>query len=84
MDDTALATEVVRRLRGAGFAAYFVGGCVRDRLLGRTPHDMDIVTSASPKEVLRLFPESVAVGAKFGVVRVRIDSSEFEVATFRE
>lgn len=64
--------------------AYFVGGCVRDQLLGRSPHDVDIVTSASPEEVLRLFPESVPVGAKFGVVRVRIDSREFEVATFRE
>lgn len=84
MEHTALATEVVRRLRGAGFAAYFVGGCVRDHLLGRPPHDVDIVTSASPEEVLRLFPESVPVGAKFGVVRVRIDSREFEVATFRE
>ncbi|MDR5694365.1 MAG: CCA tRNA nucleotidyltransferase [Armatimonadota bacterium] len=84
MELTALAIEVIRRLRDAGFAAYFVGGCVRDQLLGRPPHDVDIVTSASPEEVLRLFPESVTVGAKFGVVRVRIDSREFEVATFRE
>jgi len=79
----ALATKVVRRLRRAGHDAFFAGGCVRDMLLGREPSDYDVATSARPEVVARLFPRTVAVGKAFGVVRVRLDGGEFDVATFR-
>ncbi|RYD37056.1 MAG: HD domain-containing protein [Verrucomicrobiaceae bacterium] len=78
-----LAEEVAKRLRTAGFTAYFAGGCVRDALLGQEPHDYDIATSARPEEVQRLFPKSQAVGAHFGVVIARHGGASFEIATFR-
>jgi tRNA nucleotidyltransferase/poly(A) polymerase len=79
----ATATRIVRRLREAGHEAYFAGGCVRDRLLGRVAHDIDVATSARPEEVQKLFPRTVAVGAQFGVIVVLEDGAEFQVATFR-
>ena len=79
----AVATELVRRLRAAGHDAYFAGGCVRDRLLGREPLDYDIATSAPPETVQALFPRTVPVGAQFGVVLVVTDGMPVEVATFR-
>jgi poly(A) polymerase len=75
--------EVVRRLTGAGHRALFAGGCVRDRLLVRTPGDHDVATSATPEEVEALFPRAVTVGARFGVVVVPVASGAVEVATFR-
>ena len=78
-----LATEIVRRLSRAGEQAFFAGGCVRDMLLGREPSDYDIATSAQPAEVERLFERTTAVGEAFGVVRVRLEEREFDVATFR-
>jgi poly(A) polymerase len=77
------AAALVRRLQGAGFAAFWVGGCVRDVLLGRVPGDYDIVTSALPEQVEQLFPHTVAVGRKFGVMVVVEEGHQFEVATFR-
>ena len=77
------ATEVVRRLRTAGHEAYFVGGSVRDLLLGREPADYDVATSATPDVVTKLFPQTVTVGARFGVVLVLVDGHQVEVATFR-
>ena len=77
------AARIVEKLRAAGFSAYFVGGCVRDRLMGIVPKDYDIATSAPPREVGRLFPRTVAVGAAFGVVRVLEEGGSYEVATFR-
>ncbi|MDR7562222.1 MAG: CCA tRNA nucleotidyltransferase [Armatimonadota bacterium] len=74
---------MVRRLREAGYEAYWAGGCVRDLLLGRTPKDYDVATSARPEEVLRLLPDAIPVGAAFGVVRVRVGEHWIEVATFR-
>ena len=71
------------RLRAAGHSAWFVGGCVRDLLLGREPKDYDVATSAPPEEVLRLFPRAGQVGAHFGVVMVHEGSAYVEVATFR-
>jgi poly(A) polymerase len=71
--------EIVRRLRDAGHAAFLVGGCVRDRLLGLPVKDFDVATSATPSQVLNLFPGSNEVGAHFGVVLV----GPVEVATFR-
>jgi poly(A) polymerase len=79
--DTARA--IVRRLREAGYEAYFVGGCVRDLVLGREPGDFDIVTSARPDEVQQLFTATVPVGARFGVVLVLEGGRKFEVATYR-
>ena len=64
------AWRIVRRLQQAGFPAFWVGGCVRDFLLGRDPGDYDIVTSALPEQIERLFPRTIPVGRKFGVVVV--------------
>ena len=77
------AVEVVRRLQGAGFTAYWAGGCVRDMLLGIEPKDYDIATNAVPDQVAALFPGAHFVGKAFGVVRVPIGDAEYEVATFR-
>ena len=64
------AISIVRILRERGYKAYLVGGCVRDLLLGREPADYDVTTDAIPDEVMRIFPETYAVGAQFGVVLV--------------
>src|SRR5579862_6567657 len=64
------AISIIRTLREHGHLAYLVGGCVRDVLLGRKPADYDVATSATPNEVMRIFPETYAVGAQFGVVLV--------------
>ena len=77
------AEAVVRRLREAGHQALLAGGCVRDLLLGRPPKDYDVATSATPPEVLALFPKALTVGQAFGVVIVVEETSEIEVATFR-
>lgn len=77
------AKDVANTLARAGHVAYFAGGCVRDRLMGLEPADYDIATSATPGEVMRLFPHTVLVGAQFGVVRVIEAGRQFEVATFR-
>lgn len=77
------ATEVVKVLRNGGHEGYFVGGCVRDMLLGACPKDYDIVTSARPEEVVKLFPGAQYVGAAFGVVLVRAGTASYEVATYR-
>jgi len=87
------ATSIVQTLRQMGFQAYLVGGCVRDLLLGRSPKDYDVATSAMPAQVMEIFPETYAVGEQFGVVLVPVpreggassDSTvhAIEVATFR-
>jgi len=82
-DKRQLAIEVVRTLRAAGHNALFAGGCVRDWLRGVPPRDYDVATSARPEEVRALFPRTVEVGAQFGVVLVRMEQEQFEVATFR-
>src|SRR5579864_4417454 len=64
------AISIVHTLRQRGHKAYLVGGCVRDLLLGRDPADYDVATDAIPEEVMRIFPETYAVGAQFGVVLV--------------
>jgi len=75
--------EVVRRLRAAGCQSLLAGGCVRDMMLGKRPHDYDVATDATPEHVMRIFPQTRAVGAQFGVVIVRIGGHSIEVATFR-
>ncbi|HEY8966793.1 MAG TPA: CCA tRNA nucleotidyltransferase, partial [Candidatus Methylacidiphilales bacterium] len=76
---------VVRRLQEAGHIAYFAGGCVRDRLLGREPHDYDVATDAPPERVQSLFPRTTGlVGKAFGVICVIERGAQVEVATFRQ
>ena len=77
------ATNIVRRLRDAGFASYLVGGCVRDIVMGRVAKDYDIATSARPAQLVEMFPDSLTVGAQFGVVIVPWEDEKVEVATFR-
>jgi len=72
------AISIVRTLRERGHQAYLVGGCVRDLLLEREPADYDVATDAQPREVMRIFPETYAVGAQFGVVLVPIPERERE------
>ncbi len=64
------AISIARTLHDQGYQAYLVGGCVRDLLLGREPADYDIATDATPEQVMRIFPQTYAVGAQFGVVLV--------------
>jgi poly(A) polymerase len=78
-----LALSIVKTLRESGYAAYLAGGCVRDMLLGCEPRDYDVVTDARPAELSRLFPDALAVGAQFGVMLVRRDGAQVEIATFR-
>jgi poly(A) polymerase len=88
------ALKILKTLRDSGYEAYFAGGCVRDLLLGRTPQDYDVATSATPDVVLDMFPRTFAVGAHFGVVLVAAEQDGYssaaaqapsvtEVATFR-
>ena len=77
------ATKIVKILQDAGHEAVFAGGCVRDMLLEIEPHDFDIATSALPDQVESLFKNTKAVGKAFGVILVRLDKIDFEVATFR-
>lgn len=77
------ALSVAQRLREAGHQALFCGGAVRDRLLGRTPGDYDIATSAPPEVVAPLFPHALLVGAQFGTVVVPGEGRQVEVTTFR-
>jgi poly(A) polymerase len=77
------AEGIVRRLKESGYEAYFVGGCVRDSILGNATSDYDIVTSALPGQVVELFPSTISIGAKFGVIAVIVESVPYEVATFR-
>ena len=78
-----VAIEIVRRLKASGYEAYFVGGCVRDELLGREPQDYDIATSATPEQVEGIFPHTIPVGRQFGVVLAVVEGTAFQVATFR-
>lgn len=84
--DTVYTTafEILRKIRAAGHTAFFAGGSVRDRLLGREPKDYDIATSALPDRIEALFPKTAAVGKAFGVILVVQNGIETEVATFRE
>jgi poly(A) polymerase len=77
------ALEILKQIRKAGFTAFFAGGSVRDKLLGRPAKDYDIATSARPEQIEALFPKTVAVGKAFGVIVVVQDGTETEVATFR-
>ncbi len=79
------AAVLLERLHGAGFAAYAVGGCVRDSLLGRSPHDWDLCTSALPQQVMTLFGEErcIPTGLQHGTVTVKQGGELYEITTFR-
>ena len=77
------AKRIMRTLIGAGYEAYMVGGFVRDRLLNKPVQDIDIATSATPADVMRLFPHTVATGLQHGTVTVVMSGRGFEVTTFR-
>lgn len=81
---SAAACRVLETLIAAGHRALLAGGCVRDLHLGKTAQDLDVATSATPDEVEKLFPKTVAVGKAFGVILVIDDGHELEVATFRK
>jgi poly(A) polymerase len=88
MNPREFAEQICNTLRGADYQAYLVGGCVRDILLGREPNDYDVATDATPDRVEQIFPNSLTVGAQFGVVVVIAESRHennlpVEVATFR-
>lgn len=83
MEPVELARQIVTKLKSRGHEAYFVGGCVRDLLLGAEPKDYDVATDARPDEITALFPHSGLVGAHFGVVLVHEQQAQVEVATFR-
>jgi poly(A) polymerase len=83
MTPRELAEKICATLRHHGHRAYLVGGCVRDLELGREPADYDVCTDARPGRVQELFPRSLGVGAKFGVILVVDDGAQVEVATFR-
>jgi poly(A) polymerase len=83
MQPVELARHIVTTLKSGGHQAYFVGGCVRDLLLGGQPKDYDVATDARPDQITALFPNSGLVGAHFGVVLVREQTAQVEVATFR-
>ena len=82
--DREIARRIALVLRDAGHEVVFAGGAVRDRLLGRPGHDVDIATSALPEQVMVLFPRTVPVGEAFGVVKVVQDGQAYDVATFRQ
>ena len=79
------AAALLARLHAAGHAAYAVGGCVRDSLLGQTPHDWDLCTSATPEQVLELFGEAhcIPTGLQHGTVTVKHGGELYEITTFR-
>ena len=75
--------EIVKKLRAAGYEAYFVGGCVRDMLLGRQIHDWDITTSALPEETMACFAHCIPTGIRHGTVTVLLEDCQAEVTTYR-
>ncbi len=77
------AAQVVERLQEAGFRAFIVGGAVRDLLLGLTPKDFDVATSATPEEVKPLFRRAFIIGRRFRLVHVHAGGETIEVSTFR-
>lgn len=75
--------RIIKTLMAAGYEAYAVGGCVRDSVMGRSPNDWDITTSAKPAEVKRLFSRTIDTGIKHGTVTIMLDKEGFEVTTYR-
>lgn len=80
-----IAVKIVRKLRRQGFAAYFVGGCVRDMVMRKVPRDFDIATDAKPAQTKAVFPgETYPVGAKFGTLLLVRNKTAYQISTFRD
>ena len=77
------AEWIIKKIRERGFEAFAVGGCVRDTLLGRTPGDWDITTSAKPEEVKAIFGKTVDTGLQHGTVTIIKNRKGYEVTTYR-
>ena len=77
------ALPILEKIKKAGFEAYFVGGSVRDAILGRPIHDVDIATSSYPQETKMIFPRTIDVGIEHGTVLVLENKREYEITTFR-
>ena len=80
-----VVSRLLGALRRAGFSAYVVGGCVRDSLLGRTPGDWDICTSARPEQIRRVFAgyRQILTGEKHGTIAVIVGGVPYEITTYR-
>ncbi len=78
-----IAKQIIKKINEAGYSAYFVGGCVRDYLLGEPYQDIDIATAALPAVLLALFDTAIPTGLPYGTVTVRVAGQNFEVTTFR-
>lgn len=77
------ANYIIKTLQHHGYEAYIVGGCVRDAVLGRTPSDWDITTSAKPLQIKSIFQKTIDTGLKHGTVIVLMEKEPFEVTTYR-
>ena len=77
------AKKIIKTLNEKGHLAYMVGGCVRDIIMNNTPYDYDITTSATPEEIMKIFPHTAPTGLKHGTVTVISDGFTYEVTTFR-
>ncbi|HEM6146103.1 CCA tRNA nucleotidyltransferase [Streptococcus suis] len=77
------ALPILEKIKAAGYEAYFVGGSVRDAILGRPIHDVDIATSSYPQETKQIFPRTIDVGIEHGTVLVLAGNKEYEITTFR-
>lgn len=75
--------EIIKTFKRAGFEAYFVGGCVRDKLLNNDIHDVDITTNATPKEMMQLFEKTIPVGLEHGTVMIKMGRNYYEVSTYK-
>ncbi|EKD56671.1 MAG: hypothetical protein ACD_58C00122G0008 [uncultured bacterium] len=75
--------KIINKLRSAGYEAYWAGGCVRDILLGINPKDFDIVTSARPDEIEKMFGKTLKIGKQFGIMVAIVDGNHYEIATYR-
>ena len=75
--------NILSRLETDGFSAFVAGGAVRDTIMGKTPHDYDIATSARPEEVKKLFRRTIDTGIKHGTITVVHNKTGYEVTTFR-
>lgn len=80
---TPTSIKIIKKLKKAGYEAYWAGGCVRDILVGIKPKDYDIVTSARPDEIEKILDRTIPVGKEFGVILAILEGHHFEVATFR-
>lgn len=79
----AEAAPLLKKIEAAGYEAYFVGGSVRDTILGQPIHDVDIATSAFPAEIKALFPRTIDIGIEHGTVLVLWEQAQYEITTFR-